>query len=282
MHDHAAFLATIFDRPDDDGPRLVYADWLEERGECGRAEFIRAQCKLATPLIEVRVDGVPFQGRDLNTLFDKVQQYRFSRPAHDQPRHISAPERIIDDSLRQRSDELLAAHANAGEDWMFHEFWRPLGFSGPAMPGIEVEWCRGMIEGVSLTWADCAAHLDAILAAHPVQTVRLTTRPTDADVELDRPLNSQPPWPRMRWRGGKTWMDVTAGWPSGARMRGSWVDRLLAAEWPRVKTWHLPTVELVGAQPAYEQIRQEIIAGLGVPAHILRGDTERHVTVYVR
>jgi uncharacterized protein (TIGR02996 family) len=30
----------------DDAPRLVYADWLEERGETARAELIRVQCEL--------------------------------------------------------------------------------------------------------------------------------------------------------------------------------------------------------------------------------------------
>src|SRR5262249_28839506 len=39
------FLHTIRDHPDDNGPRLVYADWLEERGECDRAELIRLQCR---------------------------------------------------------------------------------------------------------------------------------------------------------------------------------------------------------------------------------------------
>ena len=28
-----AFLADIRDHPDDDTPRLIYADWLEERGD---------------------------------------------------------------------------------------------------------------------------------------------------------------------------------------------------------------------------------------------------------
>lgn len=37
---------TILARPHDDAPRLVYADWLEERGE-PLAEFIRLQCRLA-------------------------------------------------------------------------------------------------------------------------------------------------------------------------------------------------------------------------------------------
>jgi uncharacterized protein (TIGR02996 family) len=41
-----AFLRAIVARPDDDTPRLVYADWLEEHGDADRAEFIRGQCEL--------------------------------------------------------------------------------------------------------------------------------------------------------------------------------------------------------------------------------------------
>jgi uncharacterized protein (TIGR02996 family) len=41
-----AFLGSIHDDPDDDAPRLVYADWLEEQGDGERAEFIRLQCQL--------------------------------------------------------------------------------------------------------------------------------------------------------------------------------------------------------------------------------------------
>jgi uncharacterized protein (TIGR02996 family) len=41
------FLRAICAEPDDDGPRLVYADWLEEHRHLDRAEFIRVQCALA-------------------------------------------------------------------------------------------------------------------------------------------------------------------------------------------------------------------------------------------
>lgn len=44
---HQAFLRAICEEPDDDTPRLVYADWLEENGEELRAEFVRLQCRLA-------------------------------------------------------------------------------------------------------------------------------------------------------------------------------------------------------------------------------------------
>jgi uncharacterized protein (TIGR02996 family) len=42
-----AFLSDIAANIDDDAPRLVYADWLEENGDPDRAAFIRAQCRLA-------------------------------------------------------------------------------------------------------------------------------------------------------------------------------------------------------------------------------------------
>lgn len=41
-----AFLHDILAHPDDDAPRLIYADWLDERND-PRGEFIRIQCALA-------------------------------------------------------------------------------------------------------------------------------------------------------------------------------------------------------------------------------------------
>jgi uncharacterized protein (TIGR02996 family) len=38
-----AFLRAISENPEDDLPRLVYADWIEDRGRTARAEFIRLQ-----------------------------------------------------------------------------------------------------------------------------------------------------------------------------------------------------------------------------------------------
>src|ERR1041385_6917015 len=37
----------VCDSPDDDLPRLVFADYLDECGDRDRAEFIRLQCQLA-------------------------------------------------------------------------------------------------------------------------------------------------------------------------------------------------------------------------------------------
>lgn len=46
MVDEQAFIQAIIEAPDDDGLRLIYADWLEEQGRGDRAEFIRIQIEL--------------------------------------------------------------------------------------------------------------------------------------------------------------------------------------------------------------------------------------------
>ncbi|MFO0881404.1 MAG: TIGR02996 domain-containing protein [Gemmataceae bacterium] len=53
--DDRVLLAAVLADPDDDLPRLAYADWLEETGNEARAEFIRAQIELAhLPLADDR------------------------------------------------------------------------------------------------------------------------------------------------------------------------------------------------------------------------------------
>jgi uncharacterized protein (TIGR02996 family) len=44
---HEPFLRAICEAPDDDAPRLVFADWLDETGDPDRAEFIRLHVRLA-------------------------------------------------------------------------------------------------------------------------------------------------------------------------------------------------------------------------------------------
>ena len=44
MTHEEAFLLAILEEPQDDTPRLVYSDWLDEHGDGTRAEFIRMQC----------------------------------------------------------------------------------------------------------------------------------------------------------------------------------------------------------------------------------------------
>jgi uncharacterized protein (TIGR02996 family) len=45
MTDERAFLAAILEQPDDDARKLIYADWLEERGD-PRGEYLRLMMKV--------------------------------------------------------------------------------------------------------------------------------------------------------------------------------------------------------------------------------------------
>jgi len=47
MTEGDALYRAILEAPDDDAPRLVWADWLEENGDPDRAEFVRLQCEWA-------------------------------------------------------------------------------------------------------------------------------------------------------------------------------------------------------------------------------------------
>jgi uncharacterized protein (TIGR02996 family) len=46
--DERSLIQAIIANPDDDLPRLVYADWLEEHGRGLRAEYIRVECEMAS------------------------------------------------------------------------------------------------------------------------------------------------------------------------------------------------------------------------------------------
>jgi len=69
MHIEDAFWESIRQTPDDDAPRLIYADWLDDNGDAvdqARAAFIRAQCGLerlteddpARPGLEAEAKGI--------------------------------------------------------------------------------------------------------------------------------------------------------------------------------------------------------------------------------
>ncbi len=77
---HEAFLAEIIANPDDDTPRLIYADWLEDQGD-HRAEFIRIQCEHASlPLNDPRGDALLERENQLLNLYGRewskqIQKY---------------------------------------------------------------------------------------------------------------------------------------------------------------------------------------------------------------
>ena len=80
MTDHDALLSAICAEPDEDTPRLAFADFLEENDEPQRAAFIRTQIELArTPAWEPFAVMCRWHRPDLIT----GQQFRHTLPAVD-------------------------------------------------------------------------------------------------------------------------------------------------------------------------------------------------------
>ncbi len=80
----AALLRAIAEADEDNLPRLVYADWLDERGDAARAEFIRVQCELASaPESETRSLTLRVRERELLTAHRREWCSGFGVPLED-------------------------------------------------------------------------------------------------------------------------------------------------------------------------------------------------------
>jgi uncharacterized protein (TIGR02996 family) len=75
---HEAFLRAIYLEPEEDTPRLVYADFLEDHGDPDRAAFIRLECELARHGVD---DALAARIRDtLTELLDRYRSEAIDRP----------------------------------------------------------------------------------------------------------------------------------------------------------------------------------------------------------
>lgn len=103
LSDRDALLAAIRANPDEDTPRLVFADWLEESGDHHRAEFVRVQCELAR-LAADRSDSRP--------VYDFLRDRDWvTRPAADWTQIDDGIHRRV--ALAMRADDLLTRHGGA-------------------------------------------------------------------------------------------------------------------------------------------------------------------------
>jgi uncharacterized protein (TIGR02996 family) len=83
MSTEEGLLRAICAEPDDDGLRLIYADWLEDRGDedsLARAEFIRVQVALASmTTADPQRDELELRERDLLTAHEERWAAPFRR-----------------------------------------------------------------------------------------------------------------------------------------------------------------------------------------------------------
>lgn len=161
MTEEQSLLAAILAAPDEDTPRLAYADWLGENGRHDLAEFIRVQCELE------RSDR-----RDVNLLRQRRLDERRrdmwqlgTRLVGDPVRWRGKPwdevgeavERI--DYLIGRERELLNKY---GREWvpiLPENFESPIGGDGR----WPYEFRRGFVHSVVCSAADWLSHAEAIV-----------------------------------------------------------------------------------------------------------------------
>jgi uncharacterized protein (TIGR02996 family) len=153
MSDRAALLAAILANPDEDTPRLVYADWLQEHGEPDRAEFIRVQVELARlraaegalpESFAHPVYGATGEG-------DDRVQFRYHR--HHPPARIE---------FLRREAELLGRADN-------REKWE----SGLPKYAHDVTFRRGFVGAVRASLPQLLKEPGALWAHHPVEVLAL-------------------------------------------------------------------------------------------------------------
>ena len=157
MNDRHAFLRAIKDNPDDDTPRLVYADWLEEHGEPERAELIRVQIELPR-------------------LWEKSHLQRMH--LRDRERYLLAtctdflPEELVTTQCPNCIDR--------GPDWETGIVeCRQCDCTGLVPNYDRVDFTRGILESLECPWAFWREHGDLIWERELPWKVRLTTMPLD-------------------------------------------------------------------------------------------------------
>src|SRR5262245_11543098 len=160
MTDADAFLANIIADPDADAPRLVYADWLDDRGDGDRAEFIRVQCGLAK-VDENNRDIHPLATRE-RELLEKHQQ-EWLRPL----REIAYPE---------------------GRGWLGR--WR-------TKVVFAAVFRRGFPESVVLPCGRFLRHGEELCKAVPIQEVQLDCIDSEAAPDWFDALTRFPPLARL-------------------------------------------------------------------------------------
>jgi uncharacterized protein (TIGR02996 family) len=146
-----AFLQAILETPEEDGPRLVFADWLEDQGDTDRAEFIRL----------------------------RIQSYHDSAIGRrNLPRSASLLEANWARWVAPLSRWVTARGARC------HEFW--LGSRGRAhSPEVVNQFPRGFVNALHLDAGPLLDHAEEIFRLAPVSILKISGACTFAD-ELAR------------------------------------------------------------------------------------------------
>jgi uncharacterized protein (TIGR02996 family) len=153
MSDGVALRRAVLAEPDEDLPRLAFADWLDENGRAARAELIRVQIEAA------RAEPFSHARRAAATLGGKLLG------AH---------------QTEWWGEFRAAVQASLGDDEAVHVSET----LAPPLPGVvrvQVQFERGFIGHVALQSAVFVRVADAVFETEPVQSLRIERTPSPPD-----------------------------------------------------------------------------------------------------
>lgn len=159
MNRHDALLRTVIENPDDDFPRLCFADHLEENGDPARAEFIRL--------------GVEFGHSSGCKL---CEGKRTSRDLSIETYESGVCRCSVDLLLKIESLEKAPHPSNLCEN---HTVWAGTAahFVLPQSVDLAYQFERGFVRSVGCRWGQWEQFGDRVARENPVRLVRLTDTP---------------------------------------------------------------------------------------------------------
>ena len=186
MLDDLAFLEVIRQSPSDDGPRLIYADFLEEKGDpasLARAEFIRLQCLLARGIPESSLRNAALRReKDLQELHWRVwirpvcqalgEPVPMPPPTDDGRKKPRRAADSFEQTARQERYFLKRVMENGPYSHVIEQYWG----QGRDVPYLHsVQFRRGFVSHVSLaakTYRN-ATHVARMMERAPLESLAL-------------------------------------------------------------------------------------------------------------
>lgn len=156
------FMGAIIANREDDIPRLIAADWLDEHGHHDRAELIRVQCQMhpMTPCHSTREEEL------FDMLMTPVKRL--------DPFTINKAGRFCQSEycvLRRRSEEILSTADKRGV-WQWAS-WSYLPYLTYVLPHTKqgTIYTRGFVSAISCNYLDWMLHGHTITMHQPIEFV---------------------------------------------------------------------------------------------------------------
>lgn len=162
----ADFVRAVLVTPQDDAPRTIYADWLEEQGDAARAEFIRLGCELAAWPRGMCKAGCY---QRLHSALCPIANVA-SRCTLLLASNVGVWTKSLPESLTTKKCPYCVDKPMCGETGVLE--CRQCKYRATGLD--RVDFSRGFVSHVTLTRAEFMEHAAEIFARHPITSVRLS------------------------------------------------------------------------------------------------------------